>query len=204
MMHTAPPSRPCTGAEQSLASLIRDADGCCLVVHLTYLHVDAIVLVRHGETVELLFDGGGVANVFATTVAQRIDDSCRQAPLLRAALSHQRAHAAPAHVAVDAVTRRDPDALAVIRERLIAEHTAERIDRCQLNALLRTFDLPALDARSQVAFTITGTYLVDNDDTDAVHTDGHAHLSATFTGLDGFVRGSDVSTVVIESVTPAG
>jgi hypothetical protein len=184
--------------------MLAESDDQHLVLHLPYFGLDAIVLAYRGDLAELLFDGGGVADVFATTVAQPIDDPSRQAPLLRQALSRESADALRARTRLDAVTSQEPRTLAVIRQRLIDEHSADRVNRSQLDALLRAFDLAPLNARSQVAFTITGTYLVDHADTDAAYTDGHTYLAASFSNLKGFVPGSAVTKVVIDTVVPAG
>ncbi len=191
--------------ERSLESLLNEADEQFMTVHLPYLCVDAVVLGdgdRRGDVL-LLLDGGGVTSLFATVIAERIEDLSRQASLLRQAVAHEHEQAQTVRARLNAATSSTAGVLADIRGYVIAEYRAGHLERARLDAFLRTFDLRPFAAQQRVTFTITGTYLVDNDDTDAIYTDGHANLSATFTGLDAFVRGSDISRIVIDSVTPA-
>jgi hypothetical protein len=188
---------------RSLDELLGDTDGCGTVVHLPYLCVDAIVLERRGHMVDLLFDGEGPRSLYDKASVQPVDGPARQAALLRQALTHQRKQALRSQSRMNAPAGRDADTMAAIREHLIDEHRRGGISRSQLDGFLRAFAMPALQLQSRVAFTVTGTYLVNSGDTSSIRDDGQDQLAVVFEALRDVVAESDIYTVTIDSVTPA-
>ena len=191
--------------ERSLESLLGEAGEQFMTVHLPYLSVDAVVLGAgdRPRDVRLLFDGGDVKCLFGSVIAQRITDSTRQAALLRQALVHQHAAVLSTQARLNAASRRVAETLADVRDFAIAEYRAGHLDRAQLDALLRTFQLQPFTPRQRVAFTITGTYLVEGADSDHVRDNGLDRVAASFDRVDGVIAESDIYTVTVDSVTTA-
>jgi hypothetical protein len=192
-----------TSPEQTLESILGATDARHLVVHLPYLYVDAVVLEQHERGVTLLLDGAGVTTVFGNAIARRIDDPARQAALLRQALAHEDQQARVSRRRLEAAEHGHAATLADIRGYAINQHHAGHLSRGRLNDFLRTFGLALFEPQQRVAFTITGSYLVDSDAPDRVRDDGHDRLAVTFDRLDAVVSGSDIYTVAIDSVTVA-
>jgi hypothetical protein len=74
--------------------------------------------------------------------------------------------------------------LSDIRDYAIKTHEEGTICKDGLNEFLRHFDMDTYQTLVRVEFTITGSYLVDSDDTSSAAYDARNYLKVDFSGVD--------------------
>jgi hypothetical protein len=169
-----------------------------------------VILGRAGtDLVEALRDGR-IVRYPDTTLAVPVTDPARQVELLRAALA---ADVAARHSLADTVQQRvteldqlraaNAQRLTDIREFVIEQYRQTDISRDVLDAFLARFDLDPYQPRVKVSYTITGSFQVDSDDTDAVETNVEDYLRPDLDEVDDTVEDSDEYSVTVRSVEPA-
>ena len=181
-----------------------------VTVTLSDSGVDAVILGRAGtDLVEALRDGR-IVRYPDTTLAVPVTDPARQVELLRAALA---ADVAARQTLADTVQQRiteldqlraaNAQRLTDIREFVIEQYRQTDISRDVLDAFLARFDLDPYQPRVKVSYTITGSFQVDSDDTDAVETNVEDYLRPDLDEVDDTVEDSDEYSVTVRRVEPA-
>lgn len=158
------------------------------------------VLPPTGPTLTLRADHGAIP---VSDTGQQVECLGRAVTKLLGEARSQTAHLDGARADLAAAQQRHTDVLADIREYAISRHELGDICRGGLNEFLRHFDLTQYEPRLQVNYTITGSYAVDNTDSDAATHDGDGYIAVDLSRVDHVVDDSNNFTVTVSSVNTA-
>ena len=164
--------------------------------------LDVVVLGRdpNGWIQVYRADTGETDTYTEFTAAVPISDPARRTALLHKALVDLDAGRRATAEEIRAARAEHAAALARIRAYAIERHRAGDIDRDELDHALREFNLDAYAPQARVRFTITGSYSVASDDTDAPARDARYHLALNLDSLDDVVGDSADYTVHVDGV----
>jgi len=161
---------------------------------------DAVVLARRDTGIHVYRDGA-VLTLDARTPAVGITDPRRRENLLRRAVAEVARQRTAQRGALWRVAEEHAESLEAIRDYAIGRHLSRDICRRGMDDFLDHFDFEPYRPRVRVTYTITGSYEVEDSDTDAAYTDARGYLKADLGEIDRVVEDSDSFTVTVDDVT---